>query len=127
MSCVGMCIYRSRKTDDSTKSGDVGHADNPVYKTEEEKSANITKIDGNGVKYESPALEKDTMSVINVISNKSRLGEKDETIRQEWMELARVVDRLLLITFTTIHIFMIFVIFVVMPDTWNGLSFHWQI
>ena len=52
----------------------------------------------------------------NGVENESHTPE-DENLRQEWVELARIIDRVLLITFSAIHIFMILLVFVVMPNT----------
>ena len=125
MSCVIGSPCRSNKNDVSSNNSDIGHANKPAHKFGEQ-SLHITQIEDNEVKGDSSTLEKNTREATNAMSNKFRTDEEDENLRQEWMELARNVDRVLLFTFTTIHIFMILLVFVIMPNTWNNVSFHWK-
>ena len=126
MSHAMRCPCISHKNDVCPNSGDVGHADKPVGKTVEDKSANIPHIEGDETKTEPPTVERNDLVAINVISEKIRKDEEEENLRLEWMELARIFDRLLLLTFATIHIFMILFIFVIMPQTWDDSLFTWR-
>ena len=98
-------------------SGNFGDGDfaKPAHKTDDQ-SVNITQIEGTQVKKVSPAPENNVLAAIDAISKKFKTDEEEGKLRQEWMDLARILDRLLLVTFATIHIFMILFIFVVMPN-----------
>ena len=124
MSCTMTCAGRSRKNDVCPNSGNFGDGDfaKPVHKTDDQ-SVNIIRIERTQVNKESAAPEKNILAAIDVISKKFKTEEEEGNLRQEWMELARIVDRLLLFTFATIHIFLILSIFVVMPNTWDLSSF----
>ena len=121
MSCIMTCSCRSRKNDVSPNNSDIGHTDKPANKTGEKSS----HIEGIELKSDSPTREKNAIVAIYAKSNKLKTDEEDENLRQEWMELAQIVDRMLLYIFTTIHILMILLIFVIMPNTWNSMPFRW--
>ena len=113
ISCVMVCGRKPGRNDVVPYSGgENGHTNKSGS---EDQSANLTNTESTGVKTEcSP--EKDVTPHIDVITNKIQTDEANENLRLEWMGLAKHLDRLFLIIFGIIHLFMIIMIFFVMPQ-----------
>ena len=83
----------------------------------EGKTLNITQSKDKCGDNKSSGVVENSMSHSDMIINKIKMDEADETLRLEWKELGRLCDRLLFIIFATIHALMILVIFAIMPNT----------
>ena len=63
-------------------------------------------------------LERSIHRGIEVITKKIVSDAEEAMLRQEWVAVARLFDRLLFLIFCTLHFAMIIVIFVILPAVW---------
>ena len=77
----------------------------------------IRVTEGKDNHRQAPIVDTKTMSGLDVMVKKMRNDEEEEKLRLEWKKLAGDCDRLLLIVFVTIHLFMILLILLALPHT----------
>ena len=77
----------------------------------------IRDTEGKDNQRQAPIVDTKTMSGLDVMVKKIRNDEEEEKLRLEWKKLAGDCDRLLLIIFVTIHLFMILLILLALPHS----------
>ena len=63
-------------------------------------------------------LERSIQQGVDIITQKILSDTEEAMLRQEWVDAARLFDRLLFLTFCFVHLFMILLIFVILPLVW---------
>ena len=118
MSCSMACVVKSRKNDVLPDSSENGPNDQQPH-ANDDQTGDVSDEEDKDVKIQSPSVEKDSMSSLDVIIKKIKSDEQEENLRRKWKKLARNCDRLLLIIFVSIHLFMILLIILVLPKRQN--------
>ena len=87
----------------------------------DDNTVKVIHIGAKDTNVEPTNSERNTVPGSVERETKIRPDEEEENLRDEWKKLARHFDLVLFFVFATIHLFLILFIFVVMPNTWNGV------
>ena len=119
---MSACMYNSMVCLRKSRKHSVSHADHSrhvvKHATLENQGQTLknTYTEGIDAKLEPTTIETNT-ATDNERRQKTRTGNVDENLRQEWKKIARHLDRALFLIFATIHVFMILLIYLVIPNT----------
>ena len=113
---IMVCFRKSRKSVVS-QADDSRHVVKHATPETEGQTLKNTYTEDKDAKLEPTTLEINT-ATDNEIRQKTRKGNLDENVRQEWKKIARQLDRALFFIFATIHVCMILLIYSIIPKTW---------